>query len=148
MRIFAVLLIMTAAIFSPISATRAEAQCLLCGVIGFAIGSASNDKNTGAGAGGSVIYIAPYIGERIADPLDVRIVAKQFSFSEKLKHWDQYAGKYSLRQLFENAVEEHEKYTLLEIMRVVDYEYPGVAVFWFAYIENEKMKPLSKLPSN
>ena len=148
MRILAVLSLITATIFSPMMTTKAEAQCLLCGVVGFALGSASNDEQAGASSGSKVIYVAPHIGERIGDPLEVRIVAKRFSFGDSRYRSSTGAQFASLRALFQNAVPEHENFTLLEIMRVVDHQAHGAAVFWFAYIENEKMKPLSELSSN
>lgn len=148
MRIVAVLSLITAIFFSPIMATKAEAQCLLCGIVGFAIGSASNDEQAGASTGSNVIYVAPHIAERIADPLDVRIIAERFNFSNTRHNPSISAQFASLRALFQHAVPEHENYTLLEIMRVVDHQAHGAAVFWFAYIENEKMRPLSELPSN
>ncbi len=142
MRILVVLSLITT-FFSPMMATKAEAQCLLCGVVGFALGSASNDEQAGTSSGSNVIYVAPHIGERIADPLAVRIVAKRFSFGDGQYRGMTGAQFASLRALFQNAVPEHENFTLLEIMRVVDHRYHEAAVIWFAYIENEKMRPLS-----
>lgn len=153
MRILAVLSLITATFFSPMMATKAEAQCLLCGVVGFALGSASNDEQAGASSGSNVIYVAPHIGERIADPLEVRIETSERLAMGDSDTWNPrrvtpMAGK-TLKEIFEASVTDSENFTILEIMRVHDSsEDARVAVFWFAYIENEKMRPLSELPGN
>jgi len=147
MRILAVLSLITAVLFSPMIATKAEAQCLLCGVVGFALGSASNDEQAGALSGSNVIYVAPHIGERIADPLDVKVIASEDYHFKGGNDEDDYQGA-SLRTIFANTVYEHEKYTILEIVRLVNPKLRSKATFWFAFIENEKMRPLSEFPSN
>ena len=149
MRILAVLSLI-ATLLSPMMATKAEAQCLLCGVIGFAIGSSSNDEQAGASSGGNVIYVAPHIDERIADPLAVRIaVSPRMGFSNG--GWNRHimaAQSMTLHEMFEATIPNHEDFTILEIARVIKPDEFRLAVFWFAYIEKEKMRPLSDLPSN
>ena len=149
MRILAVLSLITAT-FSSMMTTKAEAQCLLCGAVGYAIGTAMNYERTGVSSGGNIIYVAPYISERIADPLAVRIaVTPEMGFSDV--NWNRdvtRAQSMTLQEMFEMTVPNHENFTILEIARVFTPDSNRLAVFWFAYIENEKMRPLSQLPSN
>ena len=150
MHILAVLSLITATFFSPMVASKAEAQCPLCGVVGFALGSASNDDQAGASSGSNIIYVTPHIGERIADPLAVRIaVSPKMGFSTE--EWRSYitrAQSMTLQEIFEATVPDYENFTILEIARVIQPDENRIAVFWFAYIENEKMRPLSALSNN
>lgn len=151
MRILAVLTLITATFLSPMMNTKAEAQCLLCGAVGFALGSASNDEQAGASVGSNVIYVAPYIGNRIDDPLDVRIVASSnLIFTEggwNTRTITPMAGS-TLHEIFKKSVTNPEKYTIIEIMRVITPDEVRGAIFWFAYIENEKIRPLSEFSNN
>jgi hypothetical protein len=144
--LFALSLVLS--LFSPLLAGKAQANCLLCGIVGYAIGSSGNDEKAGGSAGGSVIYVAPHIDERIADPLAVRVASERFDFSDAGYKSSVRASGATLAQLFAYTVEESEKYTVLEITRVVDPEVSRVAVIYFAYIESEMMKPLSAITSN
>lgn len=131
--------------FSPLAITEVKAQCLLCGVAGYMIGSSGAGQSTGAG-GGNTLYVAPRISERLGDPLAVHIAASDmWTFSSKL--WgNEGAHGATLRDLFANSVEEYEKFTILEVKRVISPGNIKKAVFWFAYIEKDQLKPLSELP--
>lgn len=123
----------------------ASAQCLLCGVIGFALGSAGGDQY-GAG-GGNIIYIAPRISERLrVDPLQVRIVASDLLLMQSSQIRRGYQGGGTIQDIFAASVPESEKYTVLEVVRVIDPGSNWRANFWFAYIEKEHLRPLSELP--
>lgn len=147
MRILTIFSFVTLVLFSQLAPTKAEAQCLLCGVIGFAIGSASGDEQIGSSIGGNVIYVAPYINKRISDPLEVRIaVSNKMGFSNP--EWIRSITKaqsMTLSEIFELTISDSADFTILEIMRVIEPGGSRIAVFWFAYIENAKMRPLSEL---
>lgn len=127
-------------------ASVAQAQCLLCGIVGFALGSSASSAAGNAGGGGAVLYIAPRIPERITDPLGVRLVAsRQMGFSDQ--YWKNPMGGATIQNIFDKTVAGSNQYVVLEVVRVIAPEQNEVAVFWFAYIEKGKVLPLEKLPS-
>lgn len=139
-------LVVTVAMFVSIPA--AQAQCLLCGVIGFALGSSSGDNASPmrAGGGGSVLYVAPRIAERISNPLEVHIASTNYLRFYKISdRVPEYTMGHTVQQVFDKTVPNSGKYVILEVMRVISPENASVAVFWFAYIEKEKMHSLESL---
>jgi hypothetical protein len=120
--------------------------CLLCGAVGYALGSNSSQ---GGGSAGAVLYIAPRIAERIVDPLAVHIVSSATrNYSNIGRHvagTDRWEGL-TIQQIFERTVQRHEQYVVLEVVRIVHPEENASATFWFTYIEKEKLLPLSLPP--
>ncbi len=138
---FLATLLLSFSLFLP--APAANAQCLLCGVIGFALGSADSDQY--GGGSGNVIYVAPRISERLlADPLEVKITTSGRLYMVR-GSFKNFAGS-SIQEIFDMTVLDSQKYTVLEVMRMVGPSSLDTTYFWFAYIENEKMRPLSDLP--
>lgn len=139
-----------------VAPTAASAQCLLCGVIGFMIGTGSSDS-VAAGANPNVIYVLPNIASRL--PVEERLAVKfaasneyNFNFSEEQRkalerqtnryQADFLAGKHlTLADIFKAAVAGAEHYEVLEAMRLISPEHRNRARFWFAYIEKEKLGP-------
>ena len=130
-----------------VGAPVAQAQCLLCGVIGYAIGSAgsSDSSNVGVPKDGMVLYVAPRISERVSNPLDVRIAASQRAGFSNYKYWKLSMWGSSIQQIFNASVENPQDYSILEVMRVLIPDQNDAAIFWFAYIERDKLLPLEKL---
>jgi hypothetical protein len=128
----------------------ANAQCLLCGIIGFAIGSSTSGAKAtpqDVSGGGAVLYIAPRIAERITEPLSVRIASTPVAGFSSSTDWTYKWKGMTIQQIFEKTVDKPEQYVVLEVMRVVNPSNPNAANFWFAYLENEKVTPLDKLSS-
>lgn len=143
MRTFVVLSFITAIFLLPMT-TEAEAECLLCGVSGFAQSSASNNEQAGTTSGSNVIYVAPHISKRIADPLAVRIAVSAkmgFLHTPRPRRNITEAQGMTLQEMFESTVPNHENFTILKITQVILPGKDRIAVFWFSYIENEKMRP-------
>ncbi len=140
MKILTTLTFSTLFLFSPVGATKTEAQCLLCGAVGFAIGSIPNEQTPVDD--GNVIYVAPRISERIANPLAVRFASSaMMNFSNE--QGDRGGMKNSsLEEIFAATVADYQKYTLLEVKRIINPQNYGKAQFLFVYIEKDKISPL------
>ncbi|MDP3958247.1 MAG: hypothetical protein Q8Q36_02155 [bacterium] len=127
----------------------AQAQCLLCGIIGFAIGSSTSGVNAHpqdvSGGGGAVLYIAPRISERITEPLAVRIASTPVAGFSSGTEWKYKWKGTTIQQIFEKTVEKPEQFVVLEVMRVVSPSDINAATFWFAYLEKDKVVPLERL---
>ncbi|MBI2054781.1 MAG: hypothetical protein HYT39_01635 [Candidatus Sungbacteria bacterium] len=127
----------------------AQAQCLLCGVIGFAIGSSTSGVNATpqdvSGGGGAVLYIAPRISERITEPLAVRIASTPVAGFSSDTGWNYKWKGMTIQQIFEKTVKNPEQFVVLEVMRVVNPSNTNAATFWFAYLEKHKVVPLERL---
>ncbi len=132
----------------------AQAQCLLCGIVGFAIGasvSSSDPANAAnpdvSGNGGAILYIAPRISERINEPLAVHIASSLSSgFSDgKERNWYRKWQGSTIQEIFDRTVDHSDRYVILEVMRVIQPSEVEAAVFWFAYLEKNKVVPLEKL---
>jgi hypothetical protein len=151
MRKFFVSGLVSLALFASVSST-AQAQCLLCGTVGFALGSSTSAhaslQDVSAGSGGAVLYVAPRISERINDPLGVHIAVSDTRRFSMNRGDSSGPGKgMTIQQIFNITVKEADRYIVLEVMRVINPNYTNVAVFWFAYLEKEKVTPLDKLPT-
>ncbi len=136
--------LVSASFFFPV--TIANAQSIFYSAFGYALGSTSTDGYRGGG-GGNIIYMAPRVAERLkVDPLEVRLMS---TVSLDVYTPRKTGGK-SIQEIFSSVVRESEKFTLLEVILIIDQSDPSGANFWFAYIEKEKLRSLSDLasPSN
>ncbi len=143
MRLFLASLALIASLLAPFGA---QAQCLLCGIAGFALGSSSGGTSAGP-SGGAVIYVAPRLAERLAEPLAVRFTSTPpIRFSTSAGNWEPGKTTITLQEMFARTLLNAEKFDILEVLRIVDGAHGNVATFWFVYIEKEKLKPLDQLP--
>jgi len=122
-------------------------------IVGGIFGAAISGGSESSGINENMLYVAPRIGERIADPLSIRLICTNSSlFDAGWKRggstWNNrgdQAGK-TIQQLFDSTVDNPNQYVILQVVRVINQGNNTSAVFWFAYIEKEKVIPLDKLP--
>ncbi len=137
---------LAAATLMMVGVVSAQAQCALCGIGGFFLGSALSGDGIYE-SNGTIIYTAPRIAERLTDPLEVKFGSTYKDFRYQPDQSDDGAEGMTIRQLFVKAIERDEsKFEILEVMRVVDAGDVANGAIWFAYIERSKIKPLQALP--
>lgn len=115
---------------------------------GFLLGLATGailfgGDETTVGNGSNIIYTLPRVSERVKDPLLIRLVSQELSFD--ITGYGG-AGK-TLWELFKERVENADKFTILQIVRVFDESQQTRAAIWFAYTETTNIIPLEKLPA-
>jgi hypothetical protein len=88
----------------------------------------------------TVIYTISNVSERVKNPLEIRMASTWGCF----KNGDMgFTGHPTLRELFERAVKDSQKYEVLQVVRALS-ETSSYATIWFAYIEKESILPLKQ----
>ncbi len=116
----------------------ASAQgCAGCFLLGLAVGSSGNTQDGGVGM---VMFRESRLAERIAKPLEIRVAATPTE-----RYISKGIAGRTFQEIFNKNVENPSDYAILEVIRVFYGSSPDIAVFWFAYIEKNKLAPLSSL---
>ena len=126
--------------------------------IGFLLGTMTgailfggDDQQFGASSA-NVVYTLPRASERVTDPLGIKFASTpKLSFRVPSSYngrpsynVDETALGSTIYSLF-RSVESRGNYEILQVIRVIDSQSPATAVFWFAYIEKEKVLSLEAL---
>ena len=111
-------------------------------LLGFIVGnSLSHGSSSNGGTDSGVIYVAPFLGERIGgNALQIRQTA--------LTVWNypnNSAEAPTLQELFNNRVKNSNTYEILQVVRVFHGSDPSTVSFWFSYIEKSLVKPISSM---
>jgi len=121
-------------VFNAVPA-RSQTSFILGAVFGALLFGDGDQTGTAA----TIIYTVPEVSKRVKNPLEIRMVSIQGSFSED---YGQFIGRHTLRELFEKSVKDSKKYEILQVVRVFKGDSPQYAAIWFAYIERENLLSL------
>lgn len=118
----------------------------LSGVAAGVIIAGSNSGGGGEGTGG-IIYEAPFVKERLKNPLIVKMASLYFN------PYDGKNGK-TLYELFYEALgvgrcrdsQNHHQYEILQIVRVFRGDSPESGGVWFLYTEKNNLYPVDNFP--
>jgi hypothetical protein len=106
---------------------------------GVLVGSALSSSNSSSGEGpSSLLYEAPFVRERIKNPLVVRMVSVCYYESDKK----------SIYEIFCQALgrDNPQKYEILQVVRAIDGSSPTRAGIWFLYTEKGNLYPVDDFP--
>jgi len=147
-KLLGTLIVIVALTTAPLAA-HAQASFIFGMVVGSALSSSGDTTVANQGAM-NIMYVMPRVAERVTDPLGVRSAASPcYLYSEEKPDgwgWTRVYHPYSLREFFAKTVENPDKYTILQAVRTTAATETGCVRMIFAFIENDKIRPLESLP--
>lgn len=134
--------------------SQANAQCLLCGVIGFALGSASQSgaEAKEESATKNILYIMPHANERVQEPAALHLAHDHCYYTVEGKHWysdstSESTNGWTIQKRFERMFgpeAQPSRYEIVQVIQMPQRGDPTCMILWFAYIEKDKLKPLTQ----